>query len=121
MAISTHSTIDPSYTVNTNTYGQITGIARYDNPDAFVIKGQMVYYNMVLSSFERLDLGLTEDTIKKTLLLGLMEKIKKENCVEFTKQHFSAKDETGYAVRIFVVPDTQVRLLRQNKFDKLIG
>ena len=56
--------------------------------------------------------------IKKMLLTRLVEQMFHSNKIEFTKVLDPTTLDHTFRARIFVVPDTQVRILRQNGFDK---
>ena len=60
------------------------------------------------------------DEIKKMLITQLIEKMcnSDNKYVEFTKVLDPTTLDHTFRARIFVVPDTQVRLLRLNGFDK---
>ena len=52
------------------------------------------------------------DVIKQTLMTKMLEFMLKNNYIEFTSQEDMASGEIIYRARAYLVPDTQVRLLR---------
>jgi len=56
---------------------------------------------------------LSEDEIKKSMIGQLVEEIIRNKCVEFTKQIGPSKNESIIRARIFVTPDTNVRIIRE--------
>jgi hypothetical protein len=56
-----------------------------------------------------------QDGIKRGLLNLLVEKLWNSNMIEFTQQKQVTEDGTMFRARIHVVPDTQVRIIRELK------
>jgi hypothetical protein len=56
-----------------------------------------------------------QDGIKRGLLNLLVEKLWNSNMIEFTQQKQVTEDATMFRARIHVVPDTQVRIIREIK------
>ena len=56
---------------------------------------------------------LSEDEIKISMIGQLVEEIIRNKCVEFTKQRNEINNETVIRARIFVTPDTNVRIIRE--------
>jgi len=56
-----------------------------------------------------------QDGIKRGLLNLLVEKLWNSNMIEFTQQKQVTEDGTMFRARIHVVPDTQVRIIREIK------
>jgi hypothetical protein len=56
-----------------------------------------------------------QDGIKRGLLNLLVEKLWNSNMIEFTQQRQVTEDGTMFRARIHVVPDTQVRIIREIK------
>jgi hypothetical protein len=54
-----------------------------------------------------------QDGIKRGLLNLLVEKLWNSNMIEFTQQKQVTEDGTMFRARIHVVPDTQVRIIRE--------
>jgi hypothetical protein len=52
------------------------------------------------------------DMIKKQLLERLMLEVAQNRCVEFTRQEDPVSGQQRFRARMFVVPDTMVRILR---------
>jgi hypothetical protein len=57
----------------------------------------------------------TEDHIKQLLMDNLVREMFKANHIEFTRMERVETGETVYRARIHVVPDTQVRIIREIK------
>ena len=55
---------------------------------------------------------ITPDEIKRMLIRDLLEKMLDSNFIEFTKSEDLSTLNTTFRARVFVVPDSQVRLLR---------
>ena len=60
-------------------------------------------------------LGMTESEIKGLLIEKLMHEMYRQKNIEFTHMKRMETDEMVYRARIHVVPDTQVRLIRELK------
>ena len=91
------------------------------NPNATitdnVIQGQMVTINYEISDIAYTQFIRDPDEIKKILVDKLAQEMWKRNCIEFTKMYDNAIGSHKFHARVFVVPDTQVRILRQNGYD----
>ena len=87
----------------------LTNISTTDH----LIQGQMVTAEFTLTGLDRE--RMTDDQIKSKLLFFLADEIMKRKCVEFTKQDDFASNVTVARARIFVTPDTNVRILREMK------
>ena len=59
--------------------------------------------------------GMTEAEIKGLLIEKLMHEIYKQKHIEFTQMKKVDTDEMVYRARIHVLPDTQVRIIRELK------
>jgi len=59
--------------------------------------------------------GMNESEIKGLLIEKLSHEMFKTKCVEFTRMERHETDETIFRARIHVVPDTQVRIIRELK------
>lgn len=57
----------------------------------------------------------TEDHIKKLLVSKLVDEMFNAKCIEFTQMRKHDTDEMIFRARIHVVPDTQVRIIRELK------
>ena len=79
------------------------------------LQGQMVSAQEIVSSNESMAF-LDETTyirsIKRKLIDKIAQHIYDNNLIEFTKAENIMNDKIHYNARIFVVPDSQVRLLR---------
>ena len=81
------------------------------------IQGKMFGASMTIPEYEReviLSGADGELEIKRRLIDKLIgELYKNMNCVEFTKMNDMMTLETHYKARMFLVPDSQVRIIRQ--------
>ena len=59
--------------------------------------------------------GMTESEIKGLLIEKLMHEMYRQKHIEFTQMKRVETDEMVYRARIHVVPDTQVRIIREIK------
>ena len=93
------SIVNPMYTDN--------------NVREVAIKGESF---TVSKSFNQLDMinsgGITPDEIKQMLIREIVEQMMDSNFIEFTKLEDVNTYNTTFRARVFVVPDSQVRLLR---------
>lgn len=85
------------------------------NHKDYAIQGKMYSVNYTVSDWEMANKPVSPDEIKFRLTQMLVEKMAQENHVEFTKMVDHSGLEHKFHARIFVVPDTQVRILRENK------
>lgn len=56
-----------------------------------------------------------EATIKAELMEKIVHELFRAKCIEFTRMKAADSDEMVYRARIHVVPDTQVRIIRELK------
>ena len=111
MAVINHNQIWAGPGVITDS-GSNIGYARH-HP----IEGKMINSQMVISERQQMNIPTPDSEIKRMLVQDLMENIVKEGFIEFTMQHLPHNASRTYRARIFVVPDTQVRLLRLNGYE----
>ena len=83
------------------------------NATNHLIQGQMVTAEFTLTGLDK-D-RMTDDQIKSKLLFFLADEMMRQKCVEFTKQDDFVSNVTVARARIFVTPDTNVRILREMK------
>lgn len=57
--------------------------------------------------------SMDSDQIKRMLLTNMVEELYNANLVEFTKQNSHAHGTVDFRARIYALPDTQVRVVRQ--------
>lgn len=77
-----------------------------------VIQGKMLTVTNVIKQYD-LEI-LPDDQIKRKMIYELAEEMAKSNMVEFTKQKDPVTHCVNIRARCFMVPDTQVRILRMN-------
>jgi hypothetical protein len=78
------------------------------------IQGQTVMVEFT-TPMEQFDRPLSEKTIKERLVRGLVDEIAKAKCIEFTQMARHDINEMVFRARVHVVPDTQVRIIREIK------
>ena len=96
------------YGSNTITNG-IVSIAEH------TIQGQTIYEELRVVKEQVEDAFGDERQFKELLVKKLVDKMFKSNCIEFTKAEDVYTGEVIFRARIFAVPDTKVRILRESK------
>ena len=76
------------------------------------ITGQTIFAEYILPPNYH---GMTEAEIKGLLIEKLMHEMYRQKNIEFTQMKKVETDEMVYRARIHVVPDTQVRIIRELK------
>ena len=76
------------------------------------IQGQTIFAEYILPPDY---LGMTELEIKALLIEKLVHEMYSQKNIEFTQMKRVETDEMVYRARIHVVPDTQVRIIREFK------
>ena len=76
------------------------------------ITGQTIFAEYILPPNY---LGMTESEIKGLLIEKLVHEMYSQKNIEFTQMKRMETDEMVYRARIHVVPDTQVRVIRELK------
>ena len=74
------------------------------------ITGQTIFAEYILPPNYH---GMTEAEIKGLLIEKLVHEMYRQKNIEFTQMKRMETDEMVYRARIHVVPDTQIRILRQ--------
>ena len=81
-----------------------------------LVQGKMIMCDLVITQVEMIKQHpLDDDIIKKRLVTKLAYELWNENCIEFTKQQNPSTDDVVYRARVFVTPDTNVRVIRELK------
>jgi hypothetical protein len=80
-----------------------------------LIQGKSVTHQLTYSEVLFEDNMVNLDVIKKELVQGLAEKMMHEKVIEFTMQDDHSMGTKICRARIFAVPDTQVKILREQK------
>ena len=89
------------------------------NTKEYAIQGQMLIVQKTLDAYELERTGLSanvknfEDEIKKELIQEMVREIVREKCIEFTSQKDMMTNSVTYRARIFVTPDSNVRIIRE--------
>ena len=85
------------------------------SPKIHTLKGEMyivdyvVPYNLAVSTYQ-----IDDDAIKLKLAQDLAKELLQSKAIEFTKENDIHADRIVYRARIFAVPDTMVRVIREN-------
>ena len=99
------STIPSSIPISTNTtIPQINSIE-------YIIQGKMLTTSLTMSPYEAEQMDDLE--LKNRLITLMVREIMDNKCIEFTKQQDYAKDEVIIRARIYVTPDSDVKLIRK--------
>jgi hypothetical protein len=84
----------------------------YDDIVDHQITGQTIFAEYILPPNYH---GMTEPDIKGLLIEKLVQEMYSQKNIEFTQMKRVETDEMVYRARIHVVPDTQVRIIRELK------
>lgn len=84
----------------------------YDDIVDHQITGQTIFAEYILPPNYH---GMTEAEIKGLLIEKLVHEMYRQKNIEFTQMKKVETDEMVYRARIHVVPDTQVRIIRELK------
>lgn len=99
------STIPSSIPISTNT------IIPQINSIEYIIQGKMLTTSLTMSPYEAEQMDDLE--LKNRLITLMVREIMDNKCIEFTKQQDYAKDEVIIRARIYVTPDSDVKLIRK--------
>lgn len=94
-------------------------IADLPNTVEHIINGKMLVASYSIKEYkfhDRINIvgqKQTEDEIKDELLMLLVNEMKNSNFVEYTQQIDILTGAVNFKARIFVTPDSQVRLIRE--------
>jgi hypothetical protein len=103
------STIPSSIPISTNTNGTTT-IPSVNSID-YIIQGKMLTTTIKMSPYEAEQMDELE--MKNRLITLMVREIMDNKCIEFTKQQDFVNDEVIIRARIYVTPDSDVKLIRQ--------
>ena len=101
------STIPSSIPISTNT--TIPPINSID----YIIQGKMLTTSLTMSPYEAEQMDDLE--LKNRLITMMVREIMDNKCIEFTKQQDYAKDEVIIRARIYVTPDSDIKLIRKSQ------
>ena len=81
----------------------------------YAIKGQMITASYAISYTDVANMKVITDPndIKEKLMYMLAQKMREEKLIEFTKQDLVGEGVYQFNARIYALPDTQVRILRE--------
>ena len=85
------------------------------NQKQHAIQGRMLTTSCEISDLDYIERPIDPVEIKKRLMDQLVEQMYQDKSIEFTKMQDMATGAHRFHARIFVVPDTQVRIIRENK------
>ena len=85
------------------------------NHTQHAIQGKMLTTSFEFSDLDYIEKPIDPLEIKKMLMDQLVEQMYRDKSIEFTKMQDVATGVHRFHARIFVVPDTQVRIIRENK------
>jgi hypothetical protein len=81
-----------------------------------VIQGRMLTYRLVISPADEVYNKLSVGELKRQMAMKIAEEMLIEGCMEFTKMYDPINSNNCYHARIFVTPNDQVKLLRENGY-----
>lgn len=103
--------------ISTGQFSTLHPIQPFDT--VHTVQGQMVSVQIVVDHAEKDMVGMSaagfQDLMKRRLCEALLQEMVKSKTIEFTSQMDPVELVTTYRARIYVTPDTQVRLLRKNQ------
>lgn len=88
------------------------------------IQGECLYVEHRVNDLEAQRIGLDrlpqahEEAIKKELTLKIAEELRKSSKIEFTRSYLPETNDYVFRARVFVVPDSNVKILREAKIVK---
>lgn len=96
--------------------GEYWGASSITNVSQYAIQGQMYTTRMTMHDYEIHTIANLDnlDDIKMRLTHKLAEELWKNKAIEFTKMEDPTEGTHTFTARIFAVPDTMVRILREN-------
>lgn len=99
------STIPSSIPISTN------NIIPQINSIEYIVQGKMLTASLTMSPYEAEQMDDLE--LKNRLVSLIVREIMDNKCIEFTKQQDYAKNEVIIRARIYVTPDSDVKLIRK--------
>lgn len=114
--MSNNSTITNPWNISGNS---ISASQYWDNtattiaPTHHSIQGKMLVANYVIPEYEWQSRPLDPTEIKMRLMEELTKKMFEDKNIEFTRVQDSSSFDHKFYARIYVVPDTQVRIIRE--------
>jgi len=92
------------------------------NQKEYHIQGKMVVVSRIYDFSHRMNSSLDDDAyndvIKKQLIQDMVNELWKNKHIEFTKTEDPSQHAYMYRARVCTVPDTQVRILREQGLPK---
>lgn len=96
-------------------------------PNNFIehtIQGECLYAEYRVNDLKAQRIGLDrlpdahEEEIKKELTLRIAEELRKSKKIEFTRSYSPETNDYVFRARVFVVPDNNIKILREAKIVK---
>ena len=120
------TSITPGSPLSISNGGVLPGFSPYDpseyptvvhDPAFETIKGEMLTVKMEITEWEFENSMIPKPEIKKKLARMIAEELLERKNVEFTYQKNRDTNNISVRVRCFVVPDDQVKILREKKYE----
>jgi hypothetical protein len=121
MALPTNNTIinpwdvitPPNVTsIGSGSSATITASNWAHNQKEYAIQGQLYTTEFRVNDYSTIILD--PDDVKRRLISQLVDELFAKNAIEFTKAQDMSQNAAVFRARIYAVPDTQVRILREN-------
>ena len=102
-------------TISNGGIGTISAASIMSQTPTHAIQGKMLTTSFEISDLDYIERPIDPLEIKKRLMDQLVEQMYQDKSIEFTKMQDMATGAHRFHARIYVVPDTQVRIIRENK------
>lgn len=111
----THSNLWDVGVTNISNGGIGISSASIFSENQYAIQGRMLTTSIEISDLDYIERPIDPVEMKKRLMEQLVEQMFQDKSIEFTKIQDMTTGAHRFHARIYVVPDTQVRILRENK------
>mgnify|MGYP003337099289 FL=1 len=89
----------------------LSNITHTVNTTDHLIQGKMLEVSILFDHHE--SLVYDDTTLKNKLITEMVEKMMHEKCIEFTKQTDPVTNTMRARARVYVTPDSNVRIIRE--------
>ena len=89
----------------------LSNITNTVNTTDHLIQGKMLEVSLLFDHHE--SLVYDDTTLKNKLITEMVEKMMHEKCIEFTKQTDPVTNTMRVRARVYVTPDSNVRIIRE--------
>ena len=89
----------------------LSNITNTVNTTDHLIQGKMLEVSLLFDHHE--SLVYDDTTLKNKLITEMVEKMMHEKCIEFTKQTDPLTNRMRARARVYVTPDSNVRIIRE--------